>query len=132
MDEEFKFWYVTCMYQETSYLDACWKQQVMLLQDHWEDLAQRIDTYDLYRSFGKSCAELNQPAQEYAFDEALEKAKKEWKIELMLRVAHEIVYCYDDDVPEEYRDPEKCKEPLVFMENGYIKVNTSLSLSFYV
>lgn len=132
MDEEFKFWYVTCIFQDSDYLDPCWKQQVMLLQDQWDELAQMIDKNDFYRSFSKSCAELNQPAREYALEEAFGKAKKEWKIELMLRVAHEIVYHYDDDVPEGCRNLENCKDPLVFMENGYIKVNTSLCPSFHV
>ena len=58
-------------------------------------------------------------------NEAFEKANKEWKSELLLRVAHEIIYTSDDDVPEQ------CKAPLVVMKNGYLQVNSSLSPSFY-
>jgi len=126
MDEEFKFWYVTCMFQESISLDPCWKQQVILLQDHWELLAQRIDRDDFYHSFMASCAQLHQPSHQYPLEDAFEKAKHEWKTELMLRVAHDIIYFNDENVPE------SCQQSLVFMDNGYIKVDTSLCPSFYI
>ncbi len=97
--------------------DYC-KFEVDHLHELWNQASDMIDRAEFWLGFTSECCELNLPYEDYDIEEAFEKARKEWKEELMLQVADKNLKWYDDDIPP--------KAKVVTIVNGRIQVDTSI------
>ena len=95
-----------------------WELQVQNLHDFWNAVGDMIDRAELWLSFTSECFELELSFEDYAIEEAFEKAKKEWSEELMILVADMILKWYDDDIPTTAK--------IVTMEDGRIQVDIAI------
>ena len=127
MDEQFKVLYEIHMFQHICELEPEWKKQVINLHEFWEDTGKLIGKEQFTRHFNESCDELL-CYEVYDLEEAFTKTTKEWKEELMIKVAERIIAFHDSQ--------DSFCDHVVSIENGYIRVDTtmckSLSASFYL
>lgn len=107
------------------------KKQVTDLHLLWDEIDKLIGKPDLVRSIIKRCQKdnLELPYDSYDYDSAFSMVSNEWKLELMVRIADDIVFTFDDNVPEELAFVDEKK--LTYYEDGCIKVDVSKCPSFY-
>lgn len=131
MDEQFKFWYSTWIYSLLPEMEPDKQKQVINLHLLWEEVDKLIDKPELVRSIINDCQRdnLQLPYVDYDYDSAFAMALNEWKPELMVRVADDIVFTYDNDLPEELAFVNEKK--LTYCEDGCIKVDITKCPSFY-
>ena len=99
-------------------LDRDWRFQVDNLHELWNTAADMMNRAEFWLSFTSECFQFELPFEEYDIEGAFDKARKEWKEELMILVADMMLKWYDDDIPT--------TATIVTMEDGCIQVNSAI------
>ena len=127
MDEQFKILYEIFMFQQICEIEPEWKKQVINLHELWEDTGKMIDKDQFTQHFNDTCDTLL-CYEVYDLEEAFAKANREWREELMIKVAERIIAFHDSH--------DSFCEHVVSIENGYIHADTtmckSICSSFYL
>ena len=111
MDDFFMENYKVHLFSILPRLDSVWSFQVDNLHELWNTAADMI-------SFTSECFQFELPFEKYDIEEAFDKARKEWKEELMNLVADIILKWYDYDIPTTAK--------IVRMGGGRIQVNSAI------
>lgn len=97
LDSEFKFNVQLFIFSKTLYGYDQWKLEVKDFIKNWPIYFERIQWVQFGISFARGCQELGLPYQQYDCEAAIYKALTVWKKELILNIAHQLVYWFEDE-----------------------------------
>lgn len=123
MDHIFKEYLVKCIVSLLNGLEADWLMQLLDLHELWEEVSNLIDKDCFKDIFIHECAILQLGSDEYDLEEAFEKVHREWKTEMMIKVAERIVYLNNNLGPY-------C-ETFIGLEDGCIRVEMTICKSMH-
>ena len=125
MDDVFKENYKVHVFSILSRLDSDWSFQVDNLHELWNIAADMLTAPNsFWLSFTSACFQFELLFEEYDIEEVFDKARKEWKEELMILLADMILKWYDDDIPTTAK--------IATMEDGRIQVCITCSFECIV
>ena len=94
VEEAFKFWIEVYGFSDSHKFEKHWNQ-IYEINSYWNKMLDSFDTAQFKSSLEKYCLKMSNTGQcEYNLDELFNKAKLEWRIELMTNVANEIAHMF--------------------------------------
>lgn len=96
MDDIFKFTIDTFGFSSSHAFAPTWIQQIVRMNSYWNELLDSFDPDSFFESFASHCNELGLNYNSYSILNGFEKAKCEWRIELMIGISNNIAHFYTE------------------------------------
>lgn len=125
MEDSFKDALVVFAFSRSQNFASTWIQQIININEYWEDLLDSFYSTEFINYVCSDCAELEIQVNQEDFEKYFTKSKKTWRFQLMIKVANKIAYHYTND----YEVTEK----LVFWDkkNERMKLRYQLRTRIY-
>lgn len=121
-DEAFQFLIEVFGFSDSHKFASKWTEQIFQIDFYWDQLLDSFNREDFRRMFCKYCNIDRTPT--YNFDDAFKKAKTEWRIDLMTRVADEIAHSHILGIPHSIT-LVKWVQPAMLIDLEAIKTDVS-------
>lgn len=94
-DDDFKFVLEVFAFEESAKYASDWLEQINKLDSYWNQMIDGFDLLEFTSFFRRYCQRIHKcSGDDYNIQESFEKAKSEWRLQLMMNVADEIAHTY--------------------------------------